>query len=151
MKPEETVDFHLRATWQSLVRMYNEIAADYGGTMASGFLLLQIEPTGTPSTALGPRMGMEATSMSRTLKSLEDKGLIAKRRSPEDKRMVYIHLTNEGQIMRDKAREAVLHFNNVVREKIAPERLHLFFETAKALVRIIETEKKQLVYAQQNH
>ena len=33
-------------------------------------LLLSIDPEkGTPSTSLGPKMGMEATSLSRTLKN----------------------------------------------------------------------------------
>ena len=37
-------------------------------------LYLSIDPKkGTPSTSLGPKMGMEATSLSRTLKSLEEK------------------------------------------------------------------------------
>ena len=45
--------------------------------MATGFALLSIDPEkGTPSTSLGPKMGMEATSLSRTLKTMEEKGLI---------------------------------------------------------------------------
>ena len=57
--------------------MYNEEAAKYSGTMAVGFALLSIDPKkGTPSTSLGPKMGMEATSLSRTLKSMEENNLI---------------------------------------------------------------------------
>ena len=35
---------------------------------------------GTPSTSLGPKMGMEATSLSRTLKTMEIKNLITRKR-----------------------------------------------------------------------
>jgi len=61
-----TIDYMLRATWQAVARMYNEEAKLFNSTMAVGFTLLSIDPkTGTPSTALGPKMGMEATSLSR--------------------------------------------------------------------------------------
>lgn len=66
---ELTIDYVLRATWQAVARMYNEEAKGFGSTMAVGFTLLSIDPKkGTPSTALGPKMGMEATSLSRILK-----------------------------------------------------------------------------------
>ena len=66
---EKTIDYVLRATWQAVSRMYNEEANKYGATMATGFVLLSIDKEkGTPSTALGPKMGMEATSLTRTLK-----------------------------------------------------------------------------------
>ncbi len=58
-----TIDYALRTTWQAVTRMYNEEASKFESTMATGFALLSIDPEeGTPSTSLGPRMGMEATS-----------------------------------------------------------------------------------------
>lgn len=60
---DKTIDYALRATWQAVSRMYNEEAGKHTSTMATGFTLLSIDPdSGTPSTSLGPRMGMEATS-----------------------------------------------------------------------------------------
>ena len=116
MKQEETVDFHIKRTWQSIAKMYNELAAGYGATMATGYVLLSIDKdTGTPSTALGPRMGMEATSLSRTLKSMEDKGLIERRPNPADGRSVLVFLTPFGIEKREDARAAVINFNTIVR------------------------------------
>ena len=78
---DKTIDYVLRYTWQSVARMYNEEAAKYGATMATGFALLSIyKDKGIPSTALGPRMGMEATSLTRTLKSMEERGLIVRKK-----------------------------------------------------------------------
>ncbi len=80
---EKTIDYVLRATWISISKMYNEEASKEGSTMATGFALLSIDPeNGTPSTSLGPKMGMEATSLSRTLKTMEDKGLITRKKNP---------------------------------------------------------------------
>ena len=74
---DKTIDYVLRTTWLSVQKMYNEEAAKFESTMATGFTLLSIDPDiGTPSTALGPKMGMEATSLSRILKTMENKGLI---------------------------------------------------------------------------
>ncbi len=77
---DKTIDYVLRTTWLAVTKMYNEEAAKFDSTMATGFTLLSIDPeNGTPSTSLGPKMGMEATSLSRTLKSMEEKGLIERR------------------------------------------------------------------------
>ncbi|MBF4986549.1 hypothetical protein FNJ87_20295, partial [Nonlabens mediterrranea] len=55
---DKTIDYILRATWMSISKMYNEQAAVKGSTMATGFALISIDPIeGTPSTALGPKMG----------------------------------------------------------------------------------------------
>ena len=90
---DKTIDYILRYTWQAVARMYNEEATKYGATMATGFTLLSIDKEkGTPSTTLGPKMGMEATSLTRTLKSMEDKGLIFRKKNPADGRGVLIYL-----------------------------------------------------------
>ena len=71
---EKTIDYILRATWQSVARMYNEEASKYDASMAVGFALLSIDKEeGTPSTYISNRMGMEPTSLTRTLKTLEEK------------------------------------------------------------------------------
>ena len=109
---KKTIDHLLRSTWQAIARMYNEEASKYDSTMATGFTLLSIDPKkGTPSTSLGPKMGMEATSLSRTLKSLEEKKLIERKGNPNDGRSVLIYLTERGKVNRDASRVAVLKFN----------------------------------------
>lgn len=122
--------------------MYNEVASTYGGTMATGYVLLNIDQEGTPSTSLGPKMGMESTSLSRTLKTMEDKGLIGRKKHEEDGRIVLIFLTDEGLRMREHARNAVLQFNNKIRAIISDEDLDSFFRVTKLVQSFIESEKK---------
>ena len=62
---KETFDSVLRSTWQVVSKMYNKEAGKFDSTMAMGFALLSIDADGTPSTTLGPKMGMEPTSLSR--------------------------------------------------------------------------------------
>src|SRR5690554_8239935 len=90
--------------------------------MTTGFTLISIDPeAGTPSTALGPKMGMEATSLSRTLKSMEKKGLIERRRNPADGRSVLIHLTPYGKEMREYSKTVVLGFDRSEERRVGKE------------------------------
>lgn len=135
---EKTIDYMLRATWQAVSRMYNEEASKYGATMATGFALLSIDKEkGTPSTALGPKMGMEATSLTRTLKSMEEKGLIIRKKNPEDGRGVLIYLTEFGKEKRELSRTNVFKFNEKVKQNVTEEQLRHFMEVADTINELI--------------
>ena len=139
---DKTIDYALRTTWQAVARMYNEEATKYGATMATGFALLSIDrENGTPSTSLGPRMGMEATSLTRTLKSMEDRGLITRKKNPSDGRGVLLFLTKEGKEKRELSKETVLRFNETVKSHITVEQLQHFMEVAEIINELI-TDKK---------
>jgi DNA-binding MarR family transcriptional regulator len=149
---DKTIDYILRATWMSVSKMYNEQASVKGSTMSTGFALISIDPeTGTPSTSLGPKMGMEATSLSRTLKMMETKGLIERRKNPEDGRSVLIHLTDFGMEMRNFSKSVVKTFDQVVKDEIEPEKLETFLEVAFKINEIVNSKKifkKQTLVAQ---
>jgi DNA-binding MarR family transcriptional regulator len=136
---EKTIDYILRATWQAVARMYNEEASKYGGSMAIGFTLLSIDKEkGTPSTALGPKMGMESSSLTRTLKSLEEKGMIYRKPNPEDGRGVLILLTEAGKERRDLSKKSVIEFNEAIKKQVSPEKLAHFMEVADTINELIQ-------------
>ena len=139
---EKTIDYILRATWQAVSRMYNDEAQNFGASMATGFALLSMDKDkGTPSTSLGPKMGMEATSLTRTLKSMEDKGLIIRKKNPDDGRGVLIYLTDFGREKRELSRNTVLKFNDTVNKHISEEKLKHFTEVTDIINDLI-LEKK---------
>ena len=139
---EKTIDYALRATWMAVAKMYNEEAGKKGSTMATGFALLSIDPeNGTPSTSLGPKMGMEATSLSRTLKTMEEKGLIFRKKNPQDGRGVLIYLTPFGKEMRDFSKKVVKTFDAAVRENVPAEKLEIFFEVFQTINDLIASKK----------
>jgi DNA-binding MarR family transcriptional regulator len=139
---DKTIDYILRATWQAVARMYNEEAAKYDATMATGFALLSLDrESGTPSTTLGPRMGMEATSLTRTLKSMEEKGLIYRQKNPEDGRGVLIYLTDFGKEKRELSRNTVLKFNEKVKQNITDEKWQHFMEVTEIINDLIQEKK----------
>ena len=137
-----TIDYILRATWQAVSRMYNEEASKFEGSMAIGFALLSIDKEeGTPSTSISARMGMEATSLTRTLKTLEEKGLIYRLKNPDDGRGVLIYLTDFGKQMRTQSKETVLKFNETIRKNISEEKLQNFIEVADIINDLIAEKK----------
>lgn len=139
---DKTIDYVLRATWQAVARMYNEEASKYGATMATGFALLSIDKEkGTSSTALGPKMGMEATSLTRTLKSMEEKGLIVRKKNPEDGRGIIIQLTDLGQEKRELSKSTVVKFNETIKDVVSPEKLQNFMEVSEIINDLISDKK----------
>ena len=141
MKKEKTVDFHLKWGWHAISRMYNAHAARFDLTMATGYVLLNIDAEqGTPATKIGPLLGMEPRSLVRMLKTLEERRLIRRETDEADKRFVRIYLTDEGKAKRELAREGVIEFNKMVREKIPLEKLVVFFDVIKEINLIVEEE-----------
>ncbi|SRR5690606_1107754 len=138
---DKTIDYTLRETWQAVARMYNEEASKYDATMALGFALLSIDKEGTPSTALAPKMGMEATSLTRTLKSMEEKGLIVRKKNPSDGRGVIIHLTKLGQQKRELSKQTVLRFDEVIKQNISEEKLNTFKEVSETINTLISNRQ----------
>ena len=130
--------------------MYNEQALKHDSTMATAFVLLNIDKQkGTPSTALGPLMGMEPTSLSRILKNMEDRGAISREKNPDDGRSVLIKLTEYGKEMRKASKGHVIQFNETVINNITKEDLDGFFKVTSIINKLIadkeiykETSKK---------
>ena len=149
MKKEKTVDFHIKWGWHAISRMYNAYASQYDMTMAIGYVLLNIDlDTGTPATKIGPLLGMEPRSLVRMLKSLEERGWIRREVDGSDKRFVRIYLTEAGRAKRELAREGVIQFNQMIRERIPLDKLVLFFEVMKDINRIVEEENTKIKAAE---
>ena len=106
--------------------------------MSVGFALLNIHAEGTPATKIGPMMGLETRSLTRLLKSMEEKGLIYRETDKIDKRSVRIYLTKAGKKNKEKARETVLRFNEAIREQIEAKKLNVFFEVVQGINKVIE-------------
>ena len=115
----------------------------YDATMTMAFTLLSIDAGGTPSTALGPKMAMESTSLSRLLNTMEERGYIERRPNPEDGRGVLIFLTQQGKEKRALSKNTVLELNNGLIDSVEPEKMEHFFEVIEAIKK--QVEKKQLI------
>lgn len=141
MKPEETVDYNIKVAWHAISRMYNAQAARHDITTSIGFVLLNIDQElGTPATKIAPLLGLETRSLTRILRSMEDKGLIYKQADTQDKRSVRIFLTELGLEKKEISRQTVRHFNLKIREKISQTQLDTFFKVVGQITGMIESK-----------
>jgi DNA-binding MarR family transcriptional regulator len=113
--------------------MYNKEACKYDSTMSAGFALLSIESKGTPSTSLGPKMGIENTSLSRLLNSLEEKKLIKRKLNPNDGRGRLIYLTKLGLEKREISKKIVLEFNKSIKDQLDKSEIKTFFKVINCI------------------
>ena len=74
-------------------------------------------------------MGMEPTSLSRTLKNMESSGLIIRKADKIDKRRSLVFLTEDGIQKRKIAKEVVLNFNKKLYKSISKPKVKAFFDT----------------------
>ena len=129
MKKEQTIDYNIKAAWHAIMRMYNQYGADFDITASTGFVLLNIDSEeGTPATKIAPALGMEARSLTRMLKSLEEKGWIYRQPDPVDGRSIRVFLTELGKNKRELSRRAVREFNFQVNERISEREMDVFFK-----------------------
>ena len=139
MKREETVDYHIKSAWHAISRMYNQQAAEEGFTTAIGFVLININSTeGTPATKIAPKLGLETRSLTRMLKTMEEKGMIYKMPDPIDKRSVRIFLTDEGKKKKERSVNTIKEFNDQVREIVTEDELQDFFRVFEKIQLVID-------------
>ena len=121
------------------------MASQYGSTTTMGYVLLNIDiEQGTPVMKIGPSIGMESRSLTRILKTLEERGMIYKQKDLVDKRSVRIFLTKEGKEKREIAKDTVIALNDQMRKAIPPAKLKTFFEVIGQINQLIENNKIEI-------
>ncbi len=134
----EPIDLALRKVWQKILKMYNQTAMSYNMSFSHGMVLLSIDKEGTPSTQLGPRMGLEPTSLSRTLNSMEELGMITRTPDKKDKRVVFVKLTDKGVEYRRMARDEVRKYNEKLYQSIDNGELEVFMKVLNQIYDLTE-------------
>ncbi len=139
MKKEETVDYPIKSAWHAISRMYNQQAAEEGFTTAIGFVLININSKeGTQATKIAPLIGLETRSLTRMLKTMEEKGLIFKKADPVDKRSVRMFLTEEGKRKKEISVQSVKRFNEQIRLALSEQELASFLGVISKIQKVID-------------
>ncbi len=126
---KRSIDFDTKITWQNIARMYNMEAQKYNLNISVLFVLLHIKDDGIQVSDLADEIGMEASSITRMLNNMEEKGwIVRKRLDAADRRKVVIYLTDDGKVAREVAKQKVIHFNKMIAEKVDPHKLQTFFD-----------------------
>lgn len=142
-KHTETVDSKLKTAWQVVSRMYNAEASLHDATIAMAHFLLNIDShEGSYASDIAPQLGMESTSLSRTIHSLEKKKFIKRVPDKKDGRRMKIVLTESGKGQKELAKNTVRNFNHLLEIKIGKARIADFFKVIDEITELAEERNK---------
>jgi DNA-binding MarR family transcriptional regulator len=102
---DRQICFSLNAAARAFNGVYRVVLKELGLTYPQYLVMLVLWEHGTtPVKGLGERLRLDSGTLSPLLKRLEAAGLVRRERSAADERSVQVHLTAEGQALRDRAR-----------------------------------------------
>lgn len=94
--------------------------------------IIKFEPNVNQVT-IANLLGKDKTTISRSLDSLEKKGLIKKSETVEDKRHKKVELTSAGESILKDTIEEVTSFRESLNEKLTEKELEMFFKIVDKL------------------
>jgi len=152
MYSENTIDYYLKSAWQSAVNKYNQIAAKFGITQSTGYVLINIRREGTPVSQIATLMGVKTTSLSRILNNLEEMGLIYRQVNAADKRSVKVFLTPQGIEKRKIAKQVVKDFNAYLEEQLGQKERQILIESLARINQLAQQYNpgKKLIKEEEN-
>jgi MarR family transcriptional regulator, organic hydroperoxide resistance regulator len=144
-KHTETIDSKLKTTWQVVSRMYNAEAVLHDGTLAMAHFLLNVDShEGAYASDIAPQLGMESTSLTRIIRSLEEKKLITRIPDKADKRKTRLMLTAKGKNQKELAKNIVRNFNHLAEVKLGKERISDFFKILDEITLLAEERNRMI-------
>ena len=104
LRLENQLCFPLYACSREVIKSYRPHLDALGLTYTQYIVLMVIWAEGTISVRdLGKRLYLDSGTLTPVLKTLERVGLITRRRSTEDERVLLVTVTEEGLALREKA------------------------------------------------
>lgn len=101
---ENQLCFPLYACSREVIKLYRPFLDELGLTYTQYITLMVIWAEGTVSVRdLGRRLYLDSGTLTPVLKHLEARGIITRRRSTADERVLLVTITKEGLALRDKA------------------------------------------------
>ena len=86
------------------------------------------------ATELAQMLSVDASSMSRVVNKLVERGVLRRRRPREDRRLVFLKLTEEGVALGLELHEKAHSYEKKLTRGISPEDLEVFLETIRRIV-----------------
>ncbi|MFI6424343.1 MarR family winged helix-turn-helix transcriptional regulator [Promicromonospora sp. NPDC050880] len=110
------------AMWQSVqrvMRAFDALLSEQGGSWQVWHILLALHQ-GTPATQreLARAVGIREATMTHHLRSMEDRGLIARTRDASNRRVQRIEVTESGEALYRRLKSAAITFDRTLRDAI---------------------------------
>lgn len=106
LRLDDQLCFALYTASRAMTRAYQPLLEELDITYPQYLVLLVLwEQDGMRVSGLGERLHLDSATLTPLLKRLEARGLVERRRSAEDERVVEVFLTAEGKRARRKAQD----------------------------------------------
>lgn len=110
---------------------YPDVRPAYGSILIPLF-----EEDGLQMGELARRAWLSKQTMTTLIKAMEQKGLVVRRRDPEDARAFRIYLTDRSRRFRAVAEEVLKELDERVKAQLTPERVSILKNSLKALLNL---------------
>ena len=104
LRLENQLCFPLYACAREVVKMYKPFLDAIDLTYTQYVTMMVLWEAGeTTSKAIGERLHLDSGTLTPVIKKLEEKGLVTRRRAPEDERNLEVAITDAGRALREQA------------------------------------------------
>ena len=104
LKLENQLCFPLYACAKGIVQKYKEFLDPLDLTYTQYITMLVLWERGRQSVKeLGDALFLDSGTLTPVLKKLEGKGYVKRERNPQDERILYVSLTRQGEMLRNRA------------------------------------------------
>jgi DNA-binding MarR family transcriptional regulator len=104
-KPEQSLGYLIKKVLSSIVMEADQRLASFDLTYVQWFPLYKLAQAQDITMAhLARDFQIDPAAMSRSLDRMESKGLVVRRRSQSDRRVVHLELTSEGRVVAEKVK-----------------------------------------------
>ena len=108
LRLDDQLCFALYAASRAMTAAYQPLLQSLGITYPQYLVLLVLwEEDGARVSRIGERLYLDSATLTPLLKRLASRGLVERRRNPDDERVVQVFLSGEGKRMKRKALDVV--------------------------------------------
>lgn len=139
--PEQEANLNLLRTSDQFANRFGRLFRDYGLTSSQYNVLRILRGEGKPLPCLeiAARMIQVVPAMTGLVDRLEQQGLVRRARCTEDRRVIYVELTEQGAAVLEKLDEPLLELHRTLIG-------HLTRGELKELSRLLEKARESLAY-----
>ena len=117
-----------------LIKKANELLKPHGITHAYTYFLMELyQEDGLTQSAMHKQIGIEQPTAVRTLDRMERDGLIVREQSPNDRRALFIKLTDKGKSYQKTIMECAKALNEVALQDFSAQDRVLFNQLIEKL------------------
>ena len=118
--PTEPIGLQVQRVAKSLHRAFDDALAEEGGSLPTWLILVSVK-SGRPGTQreLAAAVGIRGATLTHHLASLERDGLVSRRRDPVNRRVQVVELTDAGEALFDRLRQAAVAFDARLRDGLS--------------------------------